>query len=151
MKTFLLILMSIGIGIAGQFCLKQGVMDSSGRMDLASAGQMVSQLLLVFRNPFIWLGLSLYAVGAVTWMVVLSRADISYAYPMLGIAYLIAVALAYFVRQEPVTVFRWAGVLLIAGGVLCIGAETQIRGWLAAVRPAEPQAQASPTALDARP
>ncbi|MBK8189408.1 MAG: hypothetical protein IPK79_03065 [Vampirovibrionales bacterium] len=129
MKTFLLILMSIGIGIAGQFCLKHGVMDSSGRMELASAGQAVSQILMVFRNPFIWFGLSLYAVGAVMWMMVLSRADISYAYPMLGIAYVIAVALAFFVRHEPVTTFRWAGVLLIACGVLLIGAESHLRSW----------------------
>lgn len=127
MKTLLLIFMSIAIGIGGQFCLKHGVMESSGRIELTSVSQVVNQVWLIFQNPYIWFGLCLYALGAVTWMVVLSRADISYAYPMLGLAYVIAVFIAFWFRGEPVTPIRWLGVLMIALGVMVIGNELPIR------------------------
>ncbi len=130
MKTLFLIFVSIAIGIGGQFCLKHGVMESSGRIELNSFGQLVQQVFLIFKNPYIWLGLFLYAFGAVTWMVVLSRADISYAYPMLGLAYVIAVFIAWAFKGEPVTTIRWLGVVMISIGVMVIGNEITIRNWI---------------------
>ncbi len=133
MKTLFLIFISIAIGIGGQFCLKHGVMESSGRIELNSASQVFQQVLMIFKNPYIWFGLCLYALGAITWMLVLSRADISYAYPMLGLAYVIAVFIAWAFKGEPVTSIRWMGVIMISIGVMVIGNELAIRNWIKAL------------------
>ncbi len=127
MKTIVLILISISIAIGGQFCIKHGVMNSAGRMELSSMEQSLQQLWLIFSSPVIWLGLSLYGLGAVTWMMVLSRADLSYAYPMLALGYVATTLLAYLFLQEPVTGYRWAGVLLITLGVILIGNEQGVK------------------------
>ena len=121
--------MSISLGIAGQFFLKEGIMTSSGRIELASIPAIINQFLIVFRNHWVWLGFLMYALGSLTWILVLSRADLSLAYPMLGLGYVVTVALSALIRHEPVTGIRWIGVILIVLGVLTIGNEGTIRQW----------------------
>lgn len=129
-KTLLLILASIGLGITGQFLLKEGVMTSSGKIELSSLSHIFSQFALVFQNPYVWMGFVMYGLGSLTWIVVLSRADLSVAYPMLGLGYVVTVALSAVIRHEPVTGLRWIGVFLIVAGVMVIGNEGQIKQWL---------------------
>lgn len=129
-KTLLLILASIGLGITGQFLLKEGVMSSSGRIELTSLSHILGQFLLVFQNPYVLMGFVMYGLGSLTWILVLSRTDLSMAYPMLGLGYVVTVALAAAIRHEPVTGLRWLGVFLIVAGVLVIGNEGQIKQWL---------------------
>lgn len=126
-KTLCLLLFSICIGITGQFCLKEGVMASSGRIAISSLPEVLAGLQLIFSHPMIWLGLGLYALGSISWLLVLSRVDLSYAYPMMGFAYVITVALAAFIRHEHVSGIRWSGAALIAIGVILIGNEKMIR------------------------
>jgi drug/metabolite transporter (DMT)-like permease len=125
MKTIALILISISIAIGGQFCLKQGIMESAGRMSLNSVSESFQQVLQIFRHPIVLFGLMLYGLGSITWMMVLSRADLSYAYPMLSLGYVVTTFLAHYLRGEEVTPYRWIGVCLITLGVLFIGNE----GW----------------------
>jgi drug/metabolite transporter (DMT)-like permease len=127
MKTILLILISISIAISGQFCLKQGIMESSGRMSLTSVSDSVQQILSIFRSPIVLFGLMLYGLGSVAWMMVLSRADLSYAYPMLSLGYVLTTFLAHYLRGEIITPYRWVGVCLITLGVLFIGNEAWFR------------------------
>jgi multidrug transporter EmrE-like cation transporter len=54
------------------------------------------------------------------WLKVLSRVDVSYAYPMLSIGYVVAALAGRMFFGEPVDLIRWAGIVTIGIGVWLI-------------------------------
>ena len=77
-------------------------------------------LLAVATTPAVWLGLACYGLGAVLWLVVLSRLDLSYAYPLLAVSYILIPLLSHFLLGENVTSLRWLGIAVIFIGVLIV-------------------------------
>lgn len=73
------------------------------------------------REPRLWLGLFLFGVSAVFWLVVLSRVPLSVAYPIVGVSYILIVLLGRFVLHETVPAMRWIGVFVVAAGIAIIG------------------------------
>jgi multidrug transporter EmrE-like cation transporter len=61
-----------------------------------------------------------FGVSSVFWLVILSRIDLSYAYPMVSIGYIAVVLFSYFVFKENVSLIRWIGVITICAGVFLI-------------------------------
>jgi drug/metabolite transporter (DMT)-like permease len=80
----------------------------------------VATALRVFRQPAVLGGFVLFGLSAVLWLVVLSRASLSFAYPFAGLTYVLILIFDRAVLGEPVTVLRWTGVLLIIGGLVLI-------------------------------
>jgi len=76
-----------------------------------------------FHRRF-WIGVwaLCFALATVLWLLALRRADISYAYPMLGAGYALVALLAKFVLREDVSAMRWIAVLVITVGVVMVGA-----------------------------
>jgi multidrug transporter EmrE-like cation transporter len=62
----------------------------------------------------------LYGAGAVLWLLVLARADLSYAYPLISLGFVVAAVFAHFVMGESLSTARIVGILLICGGVVAI-------------------------------
>jgi len=114
-STFLLILFSVSPGAAGQIAMKRG-MSLVGFVPLSSLKEILS-LCRVFGNPFVMLGLSLYGISAVSWLVVLSRADLSYVYPMISISYILVVFLSRLILHEPLSLNKLMGSLIICLGI----------------------------------
>jgi multidrug transporter EmrE-like cation transporter len=115
-----LLLVSLVFATAGQVTLKSA-MESIGRIgsdQISQAGDTISRAV---KEPKLWLGLALFGVSALFWLVVLSRVDLSLAYPFVGISYVIVVALGKFMFHENVPPLRWLGVLVIALGIALIG------------------------------
>ena len=71
-------------------------------------------------NPFVLIGLGCYAVSVIVWLMVLSRVDVSYAYPLLSFGYIVAALAGKFFFGEPVDLTRWAGIVTICIGVYLI-------------------------------
>ncbi|MGH2678528.1 MAG: EamA family transporter, partial [Actinomycetota bacterium] len=76
--------------------------------------------LRVAREPFVWIGLLLFAISAAVWIVVLSRTSLSFAYPFAAITYIVIVLFDRLILKQPVPGLRWAGVLLIATGIILV-------------------------------
>lgn len=113
-----LLLVSVFFAVAGQLTLK-AAMDSVGRIGKNSAiGDVLAK---AAKEPLLWLGLLLFGVSALFWLVVLSRVRLSVAYPVVGISYIIIVLLARFRLHEHVPMLRWVGVTVIALGIAIIG------------------------------
>lgn len=72
------------------------------------------------RDPLVLAGLAAYIVSSLLWLLVLSRVNLSVAYPMAAASYVIVVA-AGALRGEPVSALRWLGVTFIVLGVSAIG------------------------------
>lgn len=114
-----LILMAVACGIGGQLTLKLG-MTQLGRIGMEALTQPVAMGLKVLTNPFVVGGLSLYVLGAVAWLTVLSRLPLSLAYPMLALSYAVTPVLAWLLLGESVNGLRWAGIGVICAGVLLV-------------------------------
>lgn len=113
-----LLLTSVVFAVAGQLTLKSA-MDNIGRIDRNSA--FSETLARAAREPRLWLGLAIFGISALFWLVVLSRVRLSVAYPVVGISYILIVVLARFGLNEHVPLLRWIGVTVIAVGIGIIG------------------------------
>lgn len=72
------------------------------------------------QHPGIVGGLACYVVSVVFWIVALSRVEVSVAYPMLSIGYVLNAALAWWLFNEQVTGQRWLGIAVIIVGVILV-------------------------------
>jgi multidrug transporter EmrE-like cation transporter len=71
-------------------------------------------------NPYIVGGLSCYVVSVVVWIMALSRVEVSLAYPMLSIGYIVNALLAWWLFGEAVTAMRVGGIMVIIIGVVMV-------------------------------
>lgn len=116
--TYGLIGLSIIVGVAGQTVIKLGVNNlNSGE---ATSNIPLSVFTNSMRSPLVLLGLFLYAVGAVAWILVLSRVDLSFAYPFLAFNFILITISSRILLSETVPLLRWIGVLIICAGILVV-------------------------------
>lgn len=115
-----LLITSVTLAVAGQVTLKSA-MEKVGRIGTAEVSAPASTLKKVAAEPLLWIGLTLFGVSAVFWLVVLSHVPLSVAYPVVGLSYILIVALSRFVLHESVPMLRWLGVLIVAVGIGVIG------------------------------
>ena len=71
-------------------------------------------------SPYILTGLLCYAVSVVVWLMVLSRVEVGYAYPLLSIGYIVTAFAGYYFFNESINITRWSGILIICFGVWLI-------------------------------
>jgi multidrug transporter EmrE-like cation transporter len=116
MRTLVLALLSIAISVAAQFTLKAGMSDPVVR---AGGSGVLPQLWTAIQNRYVLGGLFLYGFGALLWLTVLREWDVSKAYPLVGLGFVMSM-MAGYVMGEAVTPARIAGALCICGGVLLI-------------------------------
>jgi multidrug transporter EmrE-like cation transporter len=115
-----LLVVSVCFAVAGQLTLKSA-MNRIGRIGADQLATPGSTLFTAAREPLLWLGLALFGVSAMFWLVVLSRVPLSVAYPFVGLSYVAIVAFARIVLGEQVPLLRWAGVVVVAIGIVIVG------------------------------
>ncbi len=118
-SSILLILLSISIAVGGQLLLKVGI----NRIGIVNFGSLSALKLFfsgVIKSPMIITGLFLYVVSAAIWLIVLSVADLSFAYPFLGFTYVMVLVLSKFILKEDVNPIRWIGTGIITIGVIVL-------------------------------
>ena len=76
-----------------------------------------ASLIEIFYHYQTWVGFIFYGLSAVCWLWVLSRAQLSFAYPVLALSFPIVVALSALLFGETITALRWMGVVIIVLGV----------------------------------
>lgn len=109
-----LILFTVLTNAAAQILLKKGMLGV-GAVPLEASGAIATAFRILL-NPWVFLGLCTFVISMASHLVVLSRVDLSFAYPFLSLAYVVAAAYAYFVFQEDVNALRIAGI-----GLICLG------------------------------
>ncbi|ALP54069.1 hypothetical protein Tel_13530 [Candidatus Tenderia electrophaga] len=114
-----LILLTVTLSACAQLALKLGVMRS--HVQSALEGGLMDALVAVALSPLIWLGLLIYGLSVGMWLWVLSKVDLSIAYPFVGISFLVTMAFGAFLLNETITPARIAGTILIAIGCVLVG------------------------------
>lgn len=116
MVNYILLAASIGLAAAGQVLMKHG-MSIVGTFPVK---ELFNKLFVMLFNPFVFIGISLFGISAVIWLVVLSRFELSFVYPMVSIAYILVAIASYFFLGEKITFIRCLGILTICLGVFFI-------------------------------
>lgn len=125
MKNLLLIIFSVVFGVAGQLALKHGVGAAADRSSSRIVQSLDRESVVTFlqsaaTDRFVILGFALYLLSAMSWLIILSRVDLSFAYPLISIGYIVIMVLSRFIFHEQITSFRVVGTLMVCAGVFII-------------------------------
>ena len=113
-----LILFTVLTNFSSQIMLKHG-MSSMDRLELSPATLLPTVFSVVF-NPWVFAGLLMMVISMGSHLFVLSRVEISFAYPFLGLSFVLITLWGFFMLGEDVNVWRLMGVLLICAGVVLV-------------------------------
>ena len=116
-----LILLSVTVAAVAQLTLKHGMNQVTGHGEVPlDLGRPADVLRRVAANASVWLGLATFVLSAGVWLIVLSKASLSFAYPFASLTYVLILVFDRFVLREPITGLRYGGVALIIAGLLLI-------------------------------
>ena len=115
---FFLIFLGVFLNAMAQLLLKAG-MTHIGHFEF-SVANLLPIGIKVALSPSIITGLFFYVLSVVIWLLVLSRVQVSYAYPMLSVGYIINAFAAYLLFGEPLSILRMTGIFIIMTGVYLV-------------------------------
>ncbi|WP_291010852.1 SMR family transporter [Hydrogenophaga sp.] len=105
-----LALFCVLLSSAAQIAMKRGMSAPPGGDLGTTYGHALS-------SPLVWLGLLLYGASAVLWLWVLSRLDVSVAYPLVSLGFVVTLGVGVVWLGEPFSWLRVAACTLIVIGV----------------------------------
>jgi len=117
-----LILFGVFLNACAQLLLKAGVNSVTaaiGTFDYSLANLWPVGVRLATQWPIIG-GLACYVVSVVVWILGLSRVDVSVAYPLLSLGYVLNAAAAWWLFGEAMTPMRLVGIGIIIVGVVVL-------------------------------
>jgi drug/metabolite transporter (DMT)-like permease len=116
-----LILFTVLTNAAAQIMLKKGML-SFGALSAGAGGigGIVGTAFSVIFSPWVFAGLCMFVVSMASHLIVLSRVQLSFAYPFLSLAYVVVAVYAFFIFGEDVGAARMAGIALIMAGTVFI-------------------------------
>ena len=117
MQTFPLILVSVALSALAQIALKYGMSSLTVQKSIKTGlpGDMVIN---IASNPMVMLGIGLYFGSMLIWLFVLSKVDVSYAYPFVALGFVFTALLGRWVFHDEFSVPKIIGTLLIVCGVV---------------------------------
>jgi len=118
-KIFFLILLAEIWGITGQILYKKSA-NSAEMPDLRSIRSYFKFMKSVFSMPALWLGFACIFMGLVTFLFALAQTDLSIAFPIDSMQYIVALVASHFFLGEKITKYKLAGTLLVMAGVLLV-------------------------------
>lgn len=116
--SFALVLAGVLLNAVAQLLLKAGT-NAVGEFAY-SLDNVLPVGWKLATQPFIVGGLACYVVSVVVWILALSRTEVSIAYPMLSIGYVLNALAAWYLFGEAVTPQRLAGIGVIVLGVFIV-------------------------------
>lgn len=114
-----LILCSILLSSFAQIVLKIG-MSNTNVLAAIQSSNALEIIKAIATNISVIGGLGLYFASAAVWLLVLAKVDVSFAYPFVGLGFIITMLLAFFINGEVLSTTKVIGTLCIALGVAII-------------------------------
>jgi len=119
--NYILIATTIAFTVAGQLLVKSG-MTEVGSFP-AHFDEVAGFMFHTLTNIKVILGLTAAVLAALSWTATVSVSDISFAYPFMGLAIVLVLALSGLFFRESVPIARWIGVMIV-----CVGLVVAARG-----------------------
>ncbi len=114
--TTALLLFAVTAAAVGQVMLKHGMQIASSRAAQAGGSLAAGAA----TSPWVLLGLAVFGISAIAWLVTLSRVPLSVAYPFNALGYLGILAVSILVLHERANVLTWAGSLMVVSGLIVV-------------------------------
>jgi multidrug transporter EmrE-like cation transporter len=118
LSAFLLIITGVLLNAVAQLALKASVNDMGAiSVSFNTAIPVFTRLAI---EPWLWVGLTCYGISVIVWILALSRVDVSIAYPMLSIGYIVNAVAAWSLFGEVMNTQRVLGIGIIIVGVIVL-------------------------------
>jgi drug/metabolite transporter (DMT)-like permease len=118
MKYIVFILFTVMTNAAAQLMLKQGMM-SLGPISFEGTNPILKMLQIVL-SPWVFLGLCTFVISMASHLYVLSKVELSFAYPFLSLAYVAVALCAWLLFKEELGALKIAGIAFICIGTILI-------------------------------
>jgi multidrug transporter EmrE-like cation transporter len=112
-----LTILSVILGAFGQILVKTGARNLE--LDF-SMSHLFPSLIQIIKNIPVMSGMFLYGLSFLLWIKVLSKTELSYAYPFVSLGYVLIMIFSFFVFKESITVYKMIGTAFIIIGVLFV-------------------------------
>ncbi|MDR2638588.1 MAG: EamA family transporter [Helicobacteraceae bacterium] len=118
MKDIWIILLSVLLNVAAQLLIRSGML-SIGNITIGD--EFIKALPSMLLNYKLWLAMFSYVLSFAIWMVVLSKYEVSFAYPFIALGFALITICGYIFFNETISWLKILGIGLICLGVLCVG------------------------------
>ncbi|MFC5548298.1 EamA family transporter [Massilia aerilata] len=119
LTTFAFIISGVLLNAVAQVLLKAGTNALGGAIHLTMSNALETFIRVATQLPIL-AGLACYALSLVVWIMGLSRTDVSIAYPMLSLGYVVAAVGAWVFLGETIPPQRLLGIAVILVGVVVL-------------------------------
>ena len=126
--TKLLLILFIGLVFeaTGVVLLKKGI-NQIGEMKKVVPGEVLRVIKSGITNPTILLGVFFEALFFASLLMLMSRSDISFLWPLTALSFVMTTFAALFFLGENVSSVRWAGVIFIVIGAALISYSEHVK------------------------
>lgn len=116
MLSFSIIIVVAATAAVAHILLKVG-MNEVGEINANSIKTPVTLIRQLLTTPAVLAAIPIYAISNIGWLIVLSRLNLSVAYPFLASLYIFIPVLSMVFLSESLTLQHWVGILVIGMGV----------------------------------
>lgn len=120
-RILLVVLVSVGMSAIAQIILKLGMSNPATLRALDEAASVWQSIWPLLTSVHVWAGLTMYGIGALVWLFVLAKLDVSMAYPFVGLGFILTMVMGSLFLGESVGFTRMLGTMLVVGGVYLVG------------------------------
>jgi undecaprenyl phosphate-alpha-L-ara4N flippase subunit ArnE len=111
-----LLLFAVATAACGQLLLKSGMNGARLRANTGDKSLAVAAA----TTPYVWLGLMVFGISALAWMVSLSNIPLSIAYPFNALGFLTILVGSAVVLHEKTNIWTWVGTSAVVAGLLTV-------------------------------
>lgn len=121
LKVFILLMLADAI----QFAIMLSIKKLSAVFEAVTLHNLSLQSLVdigstLVHSPYFWLGIVCMASSFVIWMTVLSSIDLSVAFPLGSLSFIMIPILSVIFLHEEVPLLRWVGIAFIVSGIITL-------------------------------
>ena len=106
-----------------QILLKAG-MKTFNNIDLKD--NLMQTFISISLNPYIIFGFIAYGISIILWLWVLSKVDVSLAYPFQALGYIVVTILAWLIFQENINLTRIIALIFISLGLIILAFSSRV-------------------------
>jgi multidrug transporter EmrE-like cation transporter len=123
LTNLIFIISSVFLNALAQILLKAG-MKNFNNIDIKN--NIIQTSISISLNPYIICGFISYGISIILWLWVLSKVDVSLAYPFQALGYIIVTILAWFIFQENINFTRIIALIFITLGLIILAFSSRV-------------------------
>jgi uncharacterized membrane protein len=103
--------------VAGQLLLRKGMLEVG---QFPGFDHLWSFFVKTFTQPYVLMAIFCVLIAALSWMVTLSKTELSRVYPFMGLSFVLVALGSWVFFGESLNLWRWVGIAFITAGVFLV-------------------------------